>query len=116
MSTDAHPPTTDPTTTPPPVANGTGPPQPSESLLAGMVLVDELLELEKQFPAPDEDAVFANARWFEEHLGKPELMQYRGTHVAVMNGAVVGHGDNSLQLQLDIARKYKVHPQSFLVE
>lgn len=110
MSADAKP--TD-ATTPPPAANGA--PQPSEALLAGMALAREIVELEKQFPPPDPDALLADARWFEANYSK-ELAQYRGEFVAVRNGAVVGHGPDALRLQLEVVRRLNVHPQSFLVE
>jgi hypothetical protein len=113
MSTDAKAATN--ATTPPPAANGAAPPAPS-STRRSEELVRELLELEKQFPPPNEDAIFADARWLQEHWGTAVLEPYRGTHVAVLNGAVVGHGWDSLQLQLDVARKFNVHPQRFILE
>ncbi len=79
-------------------------------------LACELFELEKQFVMPDDHAIRADAQWFDDHLGKPEFEPYRGTHIAVLNGAIVGHGWNALQLQLDVARKYNVHPQRFILE
>jgi hypothetical protein len=115
MSADAKP-TNDATTTPPPAANGAGPQAPPESLRSNMDLARELVELEKQYPPPDEDAIFSDARWLQEHWGTAVLEPYRGTHVAVLNGAVVGHGWDSLQLQLDVARKFNVHPQRFILE
>lgn len=77
-------------------------------------LARELVELGKQFPPPDLEDIRADARWFMAHWD--EFEPYRGTCVAVLNGAVVGHGWNSQQLQLDVARKFNVHPQRFLLE
>lgn len=111
MPADAKP-TTD--ATPPPTANGTAPHAPEESRRADEELLRELLELEKQFPPPEKGACLADARWFEANaaaLGE----QYRNEHVAIMNGEVVGHDWNELRLQRDVARKYNVHPHSFLV-
>ncbi len=79
-------------------------------------LARELIELEKQFPLPERGDAIPDAKWFEEHWGKPALTQYGGSFVAVLNGAVVGHGLNSLQLQIDVARKCNVHPQRFIIE
>jgi hypothetical protein len=111
MSTDARP-TTD--ATPPPAENGDSPPGASEALRSDMELVRELLELEKQFPPPEKGALIPDARWYEANA--PALFeQYRGMHVAIINGAVVGHDWNELQLRLDVARKYNIHPYCFLV-
>jgi hypothetical protein len=78
-------------------------------------LAREIIELEKQFPPPDEGDIVAEARWLAENW--PALVRaYPGTHVAVLNRAVVGTGENPLQLKLDVARKFNVHPQRFLVE
>jgi hypothetical protein len=79
-------------------------------------LLNEIIELEKQFPVPDVEEIRADARWFQEHWGKPELTRYCGSYVAVLNGAVVGHGGNAFQLQLDAAKKFNVHPQRFILE
>ncbi len=78
-------------------------------------LVRELIELEKQFPPPNESECFADARWFEERWGTAEFEPYRGTHVAVLNGTVVGHGRNSLQLRRDLVREHDIHPQRFII-
>ncbi len=78
-------------------------------------LAREIIELEKQFPPPEESDIVAEARWLTENW--PALVRkYRGTHIAVLNRAVVGEGPNPLQLQLDVARKFNVHSQRFLVE
>jgi hypothetical protein len=112
VSTDAHP-TTDPATPPPP-ANGAVPHQPDEARLADLALVREIAELEKQFPPPEKGSTIADARWYEANA--PALFeQYRGEHVAIVNGAVVGHDWNELQLRLDVAKRYNIHPHSFLV-
>jgi hypothetical protein len=114
MSTDAH--LTTDTPTPPPITNGTAPHQPrEEARRADLALVHEIAEFEKQFPPPEKGALISEARWFVANASAL-FEQYRGSFVAIMNDAVVGHGPNALQLQLDVARKYNVHPQSFLVE
>jgi hypothetical protein len=77
-------------------------------------LARELSELEKQFPPPERGDLIPDARWYEANA--PALYeQYRGMHIAIMNGAVVGHDRNELQLRLDVARKYNIHPYGFLV-
>jgi hypothetical protein len=77
-------------------------------------LAHELIELEKQFDPPERGESVSDARWYEANESVIES-QYRGMHVAIMNGAVVGYGCNALQLELDLARKYNVHPQRFLI-
>jgi serine/threonine protein kinase len=79
-------------------------------------LTREIVEFEKQCSPPDQNAIFADARWFQDHWGKPELTQYRGSFVAVLNGAVVGHGPDALRLQLETAKKFNVHPERFILE
>ena len=76
----------------------------------------EIIAFEKQFPPPDRAAISANGQWFLEQLGTDTFVPYRGYCVAVLDQTVVGHGRNSLQLQLDIARKLNVHPQRLIVE
>ena len=106
---------TDTTSEPPAATAPTGPAaRPVEPTYED--LARELIELEKQFPLPEQDDIFADARWFDAHSNTPALEPYRGTHVAVLNGAVVGHGWDSLQLLLDVARKFNVHPQRFILE
>ena len=112
MSADAQP-TTD-ATTPPPAANGTAPSELDAARLADQELLNELHELEKQYPAPERGHDIPDARWYEANASAL-FEQYRGEHVAIMNGAVVGHDWNELRLRRDVARKYNVHPHRFLV-
>ena len=79
-------------------------------------IIRETIELEKQFPAPSEDELFADARWFRERWGKPEFEPYRGTYVAILNGSVVARGADELRLRLALARQLNVHPQRFIIE
>ena len=79
-------------------------------------LAAELVELERQSPPPDEDGQIADCRWLQKHWGTATLEPYRGTHVAIYNGEVVGHAENSLQLELDVARRFGIHPQRLVVE
>lgn len=76
----------------------------------------ELIDLEGQFPPPTEAEIAADCRWIEDHWSTELLAPYRGTHVAVYNGAVVGSADDSLQLEIDLARRFQVHPQRFVIE
>lgn len=75
----------------------------------------ELVAFEKQFPSPDPNAQLADCRWLQDHWGTPTLEPYRGTHVAVFGGRIVGHGDGSIRFQLDLARALNVHPQRLVV-
>ena len=79
-------------------------------------LARELIELEKQSPLPERGEQLADAKWFEERWGKPAFEPYRGTCIAVLNGAVVGTGDDELQLRLDVARRCNVNPARLIVE
>ncbi len=78
-------------------------------------LAAELVELERRYPPPSQHDIVADCRWFQDHLGTPAFAPYRGTHVAIYQGTVVGSGDNSLQLELDLARKFGIHPQRFVI-
>ncbi len=74
----------------------------------------ELGELEKQFPPPEKGDDIPDARWYEANASAL-YEQYLGEHVAILNGAVVGHNWDELQLRIDVARKYNVHPYRALV-
>ena len=76
-------------------------------------MAQELFELGKQFPRPEKGDCIPDARWYIENEAAL-YKQHLGEHVAILNGAVVGHGWNELQLQLDVARKYHVHPDRIL--
>lgn len=103
-------------------ANGTLPAHGPESVADGRlvtpvdVLAKQVVELEGHYPPPDAEAIKADCRWLQERWGTELLAPYRGTHVAVLNGAIVGSGDNSLQLELDLCRKLGVHPQRLVIE
>jgi hypothetical protein len=108
MATDAHPTTDALPATNSAAHNGRTP--------IDEELAREIIEFEKGRSVPDLEDIRADARWFEDHWGKPELTQYRGSFVAVLNGAVVGHGPNALLLQLETAKRLNVHPQRFILE
>ena len=78
-------------------------------------LAHEIIAFEKQFGPPDQDGFIADARWYEEQWEASAFEPYRGTHIAVFNRAVVGSGWDSLQLQLDVVRKFNVHPQRVII-
>lgn len=78
-------------------------------------VVRELMELEKRFPQPDHTELLADARWFAERWGKPAFEPYRGSCIAVLNGAVVAHGDDEDRLRLDLARALGTHPARFVI-
>lgn len=73
-------------------------------------LSEELVEFEKGMPAPDFAAQNADARWIDEHW-QQLLKEFPGTHIAVLDQRVVGHGVNSLELQLNLARQFNIHPE-----
>ena len=70
---------------------------------------------EDRGPSLDEKAILADCRWTQEHWIDEHLSPYRGTHVAVFGGEVVGSGDDATRLQLDLARRLNVHPQRVIV-
>lgn len=78
-------------------------------------LAHELTELEKQFPLPERADQLADAKWFEERWVKPAFEPYRGTCIAVLNEAVVATGDDELQLEIDVSRRFNVHPARPLI-
>jgi hypothetical protein len=96
------------------VSAGSGNPIP-QSLPTSEQLAHELVELEAHFPPPDEAAIRADCRWVRDNWGTTVFAPYRGTHVAVLDGVIVGHDDNVLQLGIDLARKLGVHPQRFVI-
>lgn len=102
--------------------NGTLPADSPESAASGRpapsadALARQVVELERHYPPPDLEAIKADCRWLQEHWGTELLAPYRGTHVAVLNGAIIGSGANSLQLELDLSRKFGVHPQRLVIE
>ncbi len=79
-------------------------------------LARTLIELEKEFPPPKEGEILSDCRWFQDCIGSSILAEYRGTHVAIYQGEVVGSGDNSLQLNITLSRKLGVHPQRLVIE
>lgn len=78
-------------------------------------LARELIELEKPFPPPERAELLADAKWFEERWGKPEFEPYRGMCIAVLNGVIIGTGDDELQLRVDVARRLNVHPARLII-
>lgn len=78
-------------------------------------LTHELAQLEKQFPPPDEAELAADAWWFAERWGTPEFEPYRGSCVAVLNGAVVAQGEDEDRLRLALARARGLHPARFVI-
>lgn len=95
---------------PPSPPTGSAGPTP-EQLLA------ELMELERQpAPADTSAAQRADCQWLQDHWITAELEPYRGETVVVLNGVVVAHGDNPHQLEIDVARRFGVHPYRLVVE
>lgn len=78
-------------------------------------LVDELHELGKKHPAPVPAELEADARWFAARWGRSEFEPYRGSCVAVLNGAVVARGGDEGRLRLELARRLDVHPARLVI-
>lgn len=78
-------------------------------------LAQELIDFEARFPPPEANAVLADCKWTQDHWIDEQLSPYRGTHVAVFGGLVVGSGDDSLRLQLELAKRLNVHPQRLVI-
>jgi hypothetical protein len=79
-------------------------------------LLQQLAELEARSPPPDRDAILADCQWLQSHWIDDTLSPYRGTCVVVYNGAIVGAADDPLALKIELARKFGVHPQRFVIE
>ena len=79
-------------------------------------LARQLRELEKHSPPFDPAAQLADCRWLAERQRAGELEPYRGKHIVVLNGRIVGAAEDALGLQLDLAREYGVHPDQITVE
>jgi hypothetical protein len=96
------------------------PPPPKAATVSAPSKLEELAQqvvaLEAVYPPPGWADISADARWFQEQQAVGGFAPYCGTHVAVYGGKVVGTGENSLQLQIDLARKFGVHPQRFIIE
>ena len=94
-------------------------PTPSSMTVAGdpsKALTQAIMELEAISEPVDIDGMYADARWFQAQQDARALEPYRGTHVAVYKEEIVGTGENWLKLQLELARRFKVHPQRFIIE
>lgn len=79
-------------------------------------LIEAIKELERISAPMDIEGWYADARWFQAQQDAMALEPYRGIHVAVYKGEIVGTGWNWLKLQLELARRFKVHPQRFVIE
>lgn len=94
-------------------AVGSSVPAPPPSTLEQ--LAEELVRLENQHPPPDPLELDGEWAWVEENWGKPVLAPYRGKHVAVFGGRVVGSDNNPLALRLKWAKTLNVHPERLAV-
>jgi hypothetical protein len=104
---------TTPARTPPAAAPA---PPAAPVALTGAQLVSYLVELERQ-PMPADTLVSqrASAKWVDDHWITAELEPYRGEMVAVLDGAVVAHGADPHQLELDVVRRFGVHPARMVI-
>lgn len=91
-----------------PEANGHPPPPPDRP-------VEELIAVEKEYPPPAWEEMLPDARWAQDRISTPAFDPYVGSHVFVYNEAVVGHGNDTIRLHIELARKYNVHPNRFVV-
>lgn len=97
-----------------PPANGR--PEPPTATPPSDRPVEQLIAAEKEYPQPVWEDILADARWYQALWKTEAIEQYRGTHVLVYDGAVVANGNDTVRLQIEMARKYNVHPQRFILE
>lgn len=93
-----------------PVANERAAPERSDEELAR-----ELRELEQRFPPPNQDELSADAKWFAERWGKPAFELYRGSYIAVLDGAVVARGQDEDRLRLALSLSRGLHPARLVI-
>ena len=74
-----------------------------------------LVEMERRYPPPDMDQVRADWLWVVEQTPTGEFDRYRGLTVAVHRGQVLGASDQPLHLELEVARRLKVHPAQLVM-
>ncbi len=78
----------------------------------------ELKELGALYPPPTWAEVMPDWKWMHDGQADgtfdPEY-KYGGLAVAIYNRRVVGTGIDWLQLRIDVARKYGVHPERFVI-
>lgn len=78
----------------------------------------ELKELEAEYPVPTLAEVMADWKWLRDGASAgtfdPEY-KYGGRAVAIYNGEVVGTGIDWLQLRIDMARRFGLHPERFVI-
>lgn len=65
---------------------------------------------------PDLQDQLADVRWFIWRRDDLQVQNHRGDYVAILNGQVVGVGTNPMQLGLDVAKHFDVHPSRVVVE
>lgn len=100
-----------------PPANGhPGPPTVPPPVDETARVAAELRAFGERFPPPEPEAYLADCRWLQEQWGTRALEPYRGQHVAILGGRIVGQGDGSLGWELDLARALNVHPKRLLIE
>jgi hypothetical protein len=81
-------------------------------------LVGELKALAAQYPPPTREEVMADWKWVYERSDDGTLnpdWKYKDGVVAVYNHEIVGSGPNYLRLQIDLSRKFGVHPERFVI-
>lgn len=74
-----------------------------------------LVEMESQYSPPNMDQVRADWLWVVEQTPKKEFDRYRGLTVAVYRGQVLGASVLPNHLELEVARRLKVHPAQLVM-
>jgi len=70
-----------------------------------------LRELAALYPPPVIAEWLADRSWLNEQMNDGALAAHYGKVVAVYNRAVVGVGDNYLDMLLELSPKFGVHPE-----
>jgi hypothetical protein len=65
---------------------------------------------------PEAAAYFDDMAWVEEGFETGRFDAYRDRYIAVVNRAVIGHGDRPDTLRDEMARQHGVHPGRILID
>lgn len=77
--------------------------------------LDELRELAERLPEPVLDDVYADWRALYAAANAGELRAHLNRFVAFYNGALVGVGDDQLELRARLAHQFGQHPERFAI-
>jgi hypothetical protein len=82
-------------------------------------LAAEFKALAAAYPPPDLQEWNADWQWMYDRSDDntlDPLMKYMDGYVAVYNREIVGSGPDFLRLQVELSRKFGVHPERFVIK